>query len=67
MKETREGEVNDGERNIEIRDQCFFSRQSYGLYVTKMKKSESGEPKPKFFEICKDLLFSKQINPQECF
>ena len=59
MKETKEGEVSDGERNIRIRDNVSYVNK---VIDCNKESGEFGKPKPNFSKVYKGLLFSEQIN-----
>ena len=65
MKETREGVVKDKERNTGIRDNVYFVNKV--MDCNEEDSSEFSNPKLKFLEIYKDLLFSEQINSSGMF
>ena len=65
IKETREGVVSEKERNTGICDN--FPYVSKVMDCNEEDSSEFGKPKPNFSDICKDLLFPKQINSSEMF
>ena len=65
MKETREGVVKDKERNTGIRDNVYFVNKV--MDCNEEDSSEFSNPKPKFLEIYKDLLFSEQNNSSGMF